>query len=98
MLFAHDGVSCRLCADEIDLPRRNVAMRKKSSTNCDSTEKLSFRYFRCELGSLRPEVIEDESRDDNTEENSNHAIANVIEIGIGRVALEEAVKERERDL
>src|SRR6266404_1226065 len=45
-----------------------------------------------------PDVLEDESRDDKTEENSNHAVADVIEIGIGRIALKDAVEESECDL
>jgi hypothetical protein len=53
---------------------------------------------RPDSSALGPDVFEDESRDDETEENSNHTIADVIEIGIGRVSLKHAVEEGERDL
>src|SRR6266481_6308384 len=46
---------------------------------------------------FRPDVLEDESGNDKTEENSNDTIADVIEIGIGRVSLETAVEESECD-
>jgi len=42
--------------------------------------------------------MEDESGDDQTEENSDDAIADVVEIGVGRVSLKDAVKECEGDL
>ena len=49
-------------------------------------------------GSLGPDEIEDESRHHETEENSDDAIANIIEIGVWRIALEDAVEESECDL
>src|SRR5438034_10636114 len=42
--------------------------------------------------------MEDEYGDEETEENSNDTIADVIEIGIGRVTLKDAVEESECDL
>ena len=47
---------------------------------------------------LRPDVSEDESGDDQTEKNSNDAIADVIEICVGRISLEDAVEKSECDL
>ena len=42
--------------------------------------------------------MEDQPSDDEAKENSNDAIADVIEIGIGRVSLKDAVEECECDL
>ncbi len=42
--------------------------------------------------------MEDESSDDEAKENSNDAIADVIEICVGRVPLKDAVEESECDL
>jgi hypothetical protein len=36
---------------------------------------------------LGPNVGEDDSGDDETEKNSNDAIADIVEIGVGRVSL-----------
>ena len=47
---------------------------------------------------LRPNVSEDDSSDDETEKNSNDAIADVIEVCVGRITLEDAVKVSERNL
>ena len=47
---------------------------------------------------LGPNVSEDDSGDDETEKNSNDAIADVIEICVGCITLEDAVEESERDL
>src|SRR5206468_7515758 len=45
-----------------------------------------------------PDVSEHESSDDKTEKNSDDAIADVIEIGIRRVTLKDAIEESECDL
>ena len=47
---------------------------------------------------LGPDVSEYDAGDDETEENSNDAIADVIEVCVGRITLEDAVEESERDL
>ncbi len=47
---------------------------------------------------LRPNVSEDESGDDETKKNSNDAIADVIEVCVGRITLEDAVEKSERYL
>jgi hypothetical protein len=47
---------------------------------------------------LWPDVIEDESGDEESEKDSNDTIAEVIEIGIERVTLKDAVEESECDL
>jgi hypothetical protein len=39
----------------------------------------------CDSGALGPDVIENESGDEESEKNSNDTIADIIEIGIGRV-------------
>src|SRR2546430_1274575 len=59
---------------------------------------ISFCAYRFDSFALGPDVLEDESRDDQTKKNSNDAVANVIEIGIGRVSLKDAVKECEGEL
>src|SRR5438132_11327289 len=45
-----------------------------------------------------PDTFEDKSGNDETEEDSDHAIADVIEICVGRVPLKDAVEESECDL
>src|ERR1700720_1970414 len=52
------------------------------------------------LGSsvLGPDITENQSSNDQTKKNSDDAIANVIEIGIGRISLENAVEKSEGDL
>ena len=47
---------------------------------------------------LRPNVTEDDSGHDETKKNSNDAITDIIQICIGRITLEDAVEESERDL
>src|SRR2546429_767800 len=42
--------------------------------------------------------MEDKPGDDQTKKNSNDTIADVIEIGVGRVSLKDAVEESECDL
>src|SRR3954468_18278523 len=42
--------------------------------------------------------MEDEPGNDQTEKNSNDAVADVIEIGVGRVSLKDAVEECECEL
>jgi len=45
-----------------------------------------------------PDVIEDECGDEESEKYSNDAIADVVEIGVGRLPLKDAVEECECDL
>jgi hypothetical protein len=45
---------------------------------------------------LGPDVMEDESGDEESEKDSDDTIADVIEIGIGRESLENTEKESER--
>src|SRR5205823_14810670 len=45
---------------------------------------------------LGPDILEDQPSDDEAKENSNDAIADVIEIGVGCVTLEDAVEKSER--
>ena len=47
---------------------------------------------------FRPDVLKDKSGDDETKENSNDAIADVVEISVGRVSLKDAVEESECEL
>jgi hypothetical protein len=62
------------------------------------SKRLSQRRSQSVNRALRPDVSEDESGDDETKENSNNAIADVIEICIGRITLEDAVEKSERYL
>src|SRR6266853_3419813 len=59
---------------------------------------ISLSGLRSDSSALRPDVIEDEAGDDQTKKDSDDAIADVIEIGIGRVSLKDAVEESECDL
>ena len=65
--------------------------------NFEETRKLSKRLSQAVPQSvdsvLRPNVSEDEAGDDKTEEDSNDAIADVVEISIRRIALEDAVEK-----
>jgi len=49
-------------------------------------------------GALGPDILEDESGDEESKKDSNDTIADVIEICVGRVALEDANEECECDL
>ena len=70
--------------------------------NFEQPDKLSKRRSQRVSQSVdsafRPNVSEDESGDDETEKNSNDAVADVIEIGVGRISLKDAVEECECDL
>src|SRR5712691_8550501 len=63
---------------------------------CSST--MSLCGLRFNTSAFGPDVLKDQSGDDETKENSNDAIADVIEIGIGRVTLKDAVEESECEL
>src|SRR5438105_15741373 len=63
-----------------------------------SSSTTSLCGVRFDSNALGPDVFEDDSGDDETEEDSDDAIADVIEIGIGRVTLKDAVEESECDL
>jgi hypothetical protein len=54
--------------------------------------------LRSDSSALRPDVFENESGDDQTKKDSDDAIADVVEIGIGRVSLKDAIEESEGDL
>jgi len=45
-----------------------------------------------------PDILKDESGDEESKKDSNDTIADVIEMGIGRVTLKDAVEECECDL
>ena len=53
---------------------------------------------RVDSSALGPDVIEDESSDEEAQQNFNNTIADVSEIGIRRVTLKDAVEESECDL
>src|SRR5258705_13487234 len=76
--------------------------RTFGARNFDQPRQLLKRRSQCGPQSvdsaLRPNVPEDESGDDETEKNSNDAIADVIEVCVGRITLENAVGKRERYL
>src|SRR6266853_3863811 len=59
---------------------------------------ISLSGLRSDSSALRPDVSEDESGYDQPKKDSDDAIADVIEIGIGRVSLKDAVEESECDL
>src|SRR6266581_6065761 len=59
---------------------------------------ISLSGLRSDSSALLPDIIEDEAGDDQTKKDSDDAIADVIEIGIGRVSLKDAVEESECDL
>ena len=63
---------------------------------CSSTTSLCGSRF--DASALGPDAVKNECGDDEIEKDSNDTIANVIEIGIGRVALKDALKECEGDL
>src|ERR1700747_1456257 len=70
--------------------------------NFEETRKLSKRLSQRVPEpvdrALGPNVSEDQACDDETKKDSNHAIADVIEVRIGRITLEDAVEESEGDL
>ena len=70
--------------------------------NFDQPRQLLKRCSQCGPQSvdraLWPDVSEDESGNDKTEKNSNDAIADVIEVCVGRITLEDAVEKSERYL
>ena len=49
-------------------------------------------------GALGQDILEDEPGDEESTQDSNDTIADVIEIDIGRGALEDAVEKSERNL
>ena len=73
--------------------------RTFGARNFDQPRQLLKRRSQCGPQSvdrvLRPNVTEDDSGDDETEKNSNDAIADVIEVCIGRITLEDAVEKSE---
>ena len=70
--------------------------------NFDQPRQLLKRRSQCGPQSvdraLWPDVSEDESGDDKAKKDSNNAIADVIEVCVGRITLEDAVEESEGDL
>src|ERR1700730_10284410 len=61
-------------------------------------KKISFRCSCCQSGALGPDVLKDQAGNDQTKKNSNDAVADVIEISVGRVSLKDAIEESECDL
>ena len=53
---------------------------------------------RFDSSALGPDILEDEPGDDKAEENSDDAATDVIQIGVGRVPLKNAVEESECNL
>jgi hypothetical protein len=49
-------------------------------------------------GALGPDILEDESGDEESKKDSNDTIADIIEVCVGRVTLKDAVEESEGDL
>src|SRR6266446_4255678 len=89
--FSYQAMSVRFCrfnrsfgARNFDQPRQ--LLKRRSQRGSQAVDRA-----------LWPDVSEDESGDDESKKNSNDAIANVIEIGVGCVTLEDAVEKSERD-
>ena len=82
----------RFCFFDANLRTRNFEQPSKLS------KRRSQRVSQSIDSTFRPNVSEDKSGDDETKENSNDAIADVIEICVGRVTLEDAVEKSERYL
>ena len=85
-------MSVRFCRFNRSFGPRNFDQPRKLS-KC-----LSQRVPQSVDRAFRPNVSEDESGDDEPEKNSNDAVADVIEVCVGRVTLENAVKKSERYL
>ena len=85
-------MSVRFCRFDRTFGARNFEQPRKLS------KRLSQRGSQSVDRALRPDVSEDESGDDQTEKNSNDAIADVIEVCIGRITLENTVEKSERNL
>src|SRR5206468_2840246 len=82
----------RFCRFDRSFGARNFEQPRKL------LKRLSQRVPQSVDRALRPDVSKDEAGDDQTKKDSDDAIANVIEIGIGRVTLKDAVEESECDL
>src|SRR6266436_743681 len=82
----------RFCLFERSIGARDFEQPRKLS------KRLPQRVAQPVDGVLRPNVSEDESGDDEAKKDSNDAIAYVIEVCVGRITLEDAVEESERDL
>src|SRR5207237_4890600 len=72
---------------------------RKTRTGLHNKMLRALISFRVSLAcALRPDALKDKSGDDETKKNSNGAIADVVEIGVRRVALKDAVEKSEREL
>ena len=82
---------CRRAASLVPANRDSSALYFGSSRNCQSGSDpaMSLTPF----APFGPDVFEEECGDEESEENSNDTIADVIEIGIGRVAKEATSRE-----
>src|SRR5438046_4761318 len=70
-----------------------MALRQATPNEIRSFSKTSLCGLRFDSSSLGPDILEDKSSDDETKKDSDDAIPDVIEIGVGRVTLENAVEE-----
>jgi hypothetical protein len=77
------------CPVQIDQQQSLITLLLSTTTSADTNGDSS---------ALWPDVIEDECGDEESEKDSNDTIADVIEIGIGRVTLKDAVEQSECDL
>ena len=82
----------RFCFFDGNIRTRNFEQPGKLS------KRRSQRVPQSVDSAFRPNVSEDESGHDETKKNSNDAIADVIEVCIGRITLEDAVEKSERYL
>src|SRR5205823_7288871 len=82
----------RFCRFDRSFGARNFEQPRKL------LKRLSQRVPQSVDRALGPDVLKDEAGDDQTKKDSDDAIADVIEIGIGRVSLKDAVEESECDL
>src|SRR5437660_2254395 len=82
----------RFCRFDRSFGARNFEQPRKL------LKRLSQRVPQSVDRALGPDVLKDEAGDDQTKKDSDDTIADVIEIGIGRVTLKDAVEESECDL
>ncbi len=77
--------------------RSGLFERDFGARNFEQPRQLLKRRSQCGPQSVdrafRPNVSEDEAGDDKAEEDSNDTIADVVEISIRRIALEDAVEK-----
>ena len=82
MRFRFPGFNRSLGAANLEQPRK-------------LSQRRSQRVSQSVDGALRPNVSEDQACNDETEKDSDNAIADVIEISVGRITLEDTVEKSE---